>query len=123
MIRLSHDPVEVNRLLQGIGGSDVDYDDLAESDNWRAWIWGGGLFVVVDTDPGRADVHVFVYPAARGVHAVKAAAAVRRAEAANGITLTGRTPLENRPARRFASLCGGVVVGVENDEEVREWAR
>lgn len=119
MIRLSHDPVEVGAMLERIGSPDgVTRADLAGADNWHAWIWGGGLFVVVDRDDGMGDVHVYVYPSARGKHAIQAAGEVRVAE---GRPLIGRTPLNNLPARRFASLCGGVVVGVEDDEEVRVW--
>lgn len=118
MIRRSTDAVEVARMLKRIGGSDVVCLDLLQSDNWHAWIWGGGLFLVVDRDDGAGDVHVFVFETARGKHAIEASREVVEAERR---TLFGRTPLDNRPARRFASLCGGVVVGVEDGDEVRVW--
>lgn len=122
-IRLSRNAVLVGRLLREIGGADVVTQDLVESDNWHAWVWGGGCFLVVETGPGEAEVHVYVYPHARGRSAIQAARDVAAAENEAGVVLTGKTPLTNIPARRFASLCGGVVVGIEGDTEVRTWAR
>jgi hypothetical protein len=122
VIRRTQDAAEVARMLQGIGGSDVGEHDLAEANNWHAWMWGGGVFVVVEIEPGLSEVHTYVYPSARGVHAIRAARKAIDVERSEGVRLIGRTPIANIPARRFAALCGGVVVGVVDNEEVREWA-
>jgi hypothetical protein len=122
MIRLSEDAVEVRGLLERIGGADIT-DLSGYEGRWHAWIWGGGLFLIIPVEELVSEVHVYVFPYARGLHAVRAAREVARVENEQGVRLVGRTPLENRPARMFAAMAGGRVIGVEDNEEVREWAR
>lgn len=138
MITRTTNPIEVGALLERIGTPDATTTaDLVEADNgydwvwgggeymtgWHAWVWGGGVFLMLEFGPLVADVHTYVFPTARGKHAVEAAREAIARELDDGWRLVGRTPVDNIPARRFAALCGGVRVGVENDEEVREWVR
>lgn len=123
MIHRSTNAAEVGALIEKIGSPDgVTTADLAASDNWHAWVWGGGVFVVLGSGDSRMlEVHTYVFPTARGKHAVAAARTAIACELDEGYSLIGRTPMDNLPARRFAALCGGRVVGVESGEEVRVW--
>jgi len=89
---------------------------------WYAYVFEGGCFVLVDTAPFEAEVHVAIAPDGRGLRALERAREVFAMEMETGKVIVGRTPLAHRAARRFAALCGGAVVGVEDGEEVRVWA-
>lgn len=92
---------------------------------WHAWVvpGPGGAFLMVPTDrPCELEMHMGVLPEYRGRAAIEAGREVAELELGAGHRLIGRTPLANVAARRFAALCGGVVVGVEDGEEIREWA-
>lgn len=109
-----------------IGGMDYADDpefSLMEIANWYAWVVPGvlGAFLVCPTGDNEAELHMGVLPEARGLVALRAGRRALEYELGVGHRLVGRTPICNLAARRFAALCGGRVVGVEDGEEVRLW--